>query len=459
VLAAVFLAFTVLHVRDSHFYTVDVAFTFFVLLVVLFAAAIAEEGQTQSYMLGGIFAGMAMATKQTALMVLPVLMTAHIVAAFKEQRVSWAAVKKIGLSRRFWGLLLLPVVIAGFTFLLFDPFVLMNPRRFLQMAQIVEQFVIGTNQPHWSFQFTGTTIAYWFTNLLYFGMGPLLELVGLVGLFWALIKRRTADILILAFLIPYFCFVGDGYMKFIRYAVPLLPFLALLGARFLVNLWDLSATKKARLAVGGLTAAVVVISGLYTLAYLHIYAQEDVRIRAAKWIHHEIPPSSTILIDSSAATPLIGSRFFEPEFYGRTVVENDMYVTKNDHFNIKILNLLTSPPRPPLPPVWWQSYLPERLAGVEYIIMSDEHYEQYSHRAETYPVVMKFYRDLFRGALGYQLIKEFKTYPSLLGYHLNDDRAELTFRLFDHPRIWIFKRAGAPNAANYEISSISAPDQ
>jgi hypothetical protein len=56
---------------------------------------------------------------------------------------------------------------------------------------------------------------------------------------------------------------------------------------------------------------------------------------------------------------------------------------------------------------------------------------------------MKFYRDLFRGALGYQLIKEFKTYPSLLGYPLNDDRAELTFRQFDHPRIWIFKRAGA----------------
>jgi 4-amino-4-deoxy-L-arabinose transferase-like glycosyltransferase len=445
-LAAVCLALSVLHVRDSHFFTVDVPFTFFVVLVGLFAATMAEKGTIQSYLFSGIFAGVGLATKQTALMILPVIVTAHGMAMFKRQAASWGAVKEVGFSCRFWGLLLLPIVLAGFTFLLLDPFVLINPRRFLQMSQIIHQFVMGTNQPYWSFQFTGTTIAYWFTNLLFFGMGPLLELVCVLGILWALWKRKTGDILILAFLLPYFYFIGNGYMKFIRYAVPLLPFLCLLGARFLFDLWESSTRKIARLAVGALTAAVIVTSALYTLAYLNIYREEDVRVQAAAWIHSQIPAGSTVLIDDSAATPLMGSRFFRPEFSSRTVVEDQMYVTKKDYFNIKILNLLTVPPRPPLPSPWWKSYLEERLANVDYIIMSDEHYEQYSHRPDTYPVLNKFYRDLLQGDLGYHLIKTFKTYPALFGYSLNDDRAELTFRLFDHPKIWIFRRDGMANS-------------
>ena len=51
-----------------------------------------------------------------------------------------------------------------------------------------------------------------------------------------------------------------------------------------------------------------------------------------------------------------------------------------------------------------------------------------------------YYRDLFAGRLGFQLVKTFKTYPSLFGYPINDDDAELTFRLFDHPRVFIFRR-------------------
>jgi hypothetical protein len=46
------------------------------------------------------------------------------------------------------------------------------------------------------------------------------------------------------------------------------------------------------------------------------------------------------------------------------------------------------------------------------------------------------------GRLGFELIKTFKVYPKLFGYEINDDSAELSFRLFDHPRVYIFKRVG-----------------
>jgi hypothetical protein len=38
------------------------------------------------------------------------------------------------------------------------------------------------------------------------------------------------------------------------------------------------------------------------------------------------------------------------------------------------------------------------------------------------------------------LIKTFKVYPSLLGVTIDDDRAELSSRMNDHPRIYVFRR-------------------
>src|SRR6185503_2509572 len=54
--------------------------------------------------------------------------------------------------------------------------------------------------------------------------------------------------------------------------------------------------------------------------------------------------------------------------------------------------------------------------------------------ADRHGVVKKYYDDLFAGRLGFDLIKTFKVYPSLLGVTIDDDRAELSSRMNDHPR-------------------------
>ncbi|HWP47338.1 MAG TPA: glycosyltransferase family 39 protein [Candidatus Limnocylindrales bacterium] len=441
ILAAVFLAFSVLHVRDSHFYFPDVPFTFFLVLTVFFAARFIEKHRLKYYVLAGIFTGVGMATKQTALMVLPVILTAYLIERFQHLR-SWAAYKKVLFSISFWGFVLFPIFLAGITFLLLNPFVLINFEKFQEMSHKTAQFVKGTNQPQWTFQFTDTTFLYWFTNLLYFGMGPLLEAVCMAGMIWAFVKRKIPDLLLLSFLLPYFYFIGGGYMKFIRYAIPLLPFLCLLGARFLLDLLKITRHHIERVAVKVVITLVIITSLLYSLAYLNIYRQEDVRIQASRWIHQHIPPGSTVLIDTSSSTPLLGSMFFYPEFYTSYIVdEAHLHFVKKDYFTIKVINLITDSRQALHSPGWWQHYLQERLEKVDFIIFSDECYEQYSHRQSSYPTLNQFYQDLFSGRLGYRLLKTFKTYPSLFGYTLKDDRAELTFRLFDHPKIMIFKRA------------------
>ena len=78
-------------------------------------------------------------------------------------------------------------------------------------------------------------------------------------------------------------------------------------------------------------------------------------------------------------------------------------------------------------------------------MIDDTYIEFYEHLPEAqHRVVKQYYRDLLAGRLGFQLQRTFKVYPSLFGRDLVDDRAELTFRLFDHPRVYIFRR-GAPS--------------
>jgi hypothetical protein len=72
----------------------------------------------------------------------------------------------------------------------------------------------------------------------------------------------------------------------------------------------------------------------------------------------------------------------------------------------------------------------------------DDTFVQFYHHlpASTHGVVKQYYDDLFAGRLGFELMRTFKTYPALGGVEINDDAAELSFRLFDHPRVFIFGR-------------------
>ena len=55
-----------------------------------------------------------------------------------------------------------------------------------------------------------------------------------------------------------------------------------------------------------------------------------------------------------------------------------------------------------------------------------------------YDVVSDYYDDLFSGRLGFELVLHLKTSPSLFGFSINDEPAEFTFTLFDHPEIFLF---------------------
>ncbi len=456
VFAAFILAFSVIHVRDSHFYCTDVPLAFFLALILYLGLDIVEKRTMKAYLLAGAVTGLAFAAKQTALLMVPVLGVAHLLALWKEGSLSLKDKMRFLFSRRSLGRLFLMFGIMAVAFLVADPFVLMSPANFLAESSRISSYLSGAQQPQWTFQFTGTTIGYWVTNLLFYGMGPFLEIVCLLGVLWALAKRKRADGLVLTFLFVYIALICTGPIKYIRYAIPLLPFLALLGARFMAELYGAARRRTARLAVVALLAVVGLTSILYSIAYLNVYRQEDVRIQASRWIHETIPKESTVLINISYATPLFGEMFFRPGFFDSYTVGfgNDTYV-KKDYYTIKTLNLFTYASQSLNPPEKFRKYIQERMENVDYIIMSDEHSEQFSFRPRQYPAVVQFFNRLYAEQLDFKLVKTFVVTPSIFGIAIPDGGAELTFRLFDHPKVRIFKRnppGAEPAAASFPRS-------
>jgi len=73
--------------------------------------------------------------------------------------------------------------------------------------------------------------------------------------------------------------------------------------------------------------------------------------------------------------------------------------------------------------------------------MDDFYVQLYHHLPEAdYGVVKRHYEDLLGGRLEFDLLKTFKVYPSLFGVTINDDAAELSSRMNDHPRVYVFMR-------------------
>jgi hypothetical protein len=152
-----------------------------------------------------------------------------------------------------------------------------------------------------------------------------------------------------------------------------------------------------------------------------------------------VPAGTRILVEPSHNTPPMGSYFTAPSFYQDYVLWRSQ--EKDDYYHLVSLDVYD---------LLYRSrnddekrkHIQDRLAGVDYIVMDDTYLQFYEHLPEAqHRVVKQYYRDLMAGRLGFQLQRTFKVYPSLFGWDLVDDRAELTFRLFDHPRIFIFRRA------------------
>ena len=433
-LAAGLLACAVIHLRESHFFSVDVSMTFFAVLCWLFALRLAERGWLRDAVAAGLALGGAILCKYSGAFMLAVIGLAYLLSP---RRPRWGEPASAWI--RWVAVGLVPIIAAAALFVALDPMMWMYFDKFKDdIRTLVVEPLTGATRPIWTAQFAdlSSPTVYWFTNLLWFGLGPALEIWSLCGLVWLATRKTRIAWVALAFPLAYFFSAGRTIAPFVRYAVPLAPALAMSAA---VLSADLLKRPRARLVAIAATGLVVATTAIYAAAYMNVYREEDSRLEASKYLRVRVPAGTRILVEPSHNTPPMGSYFTAPSFYQDYVLWRSQ--EKDDYYHLVSLDVYD---------LLYKSrnddekrkHIQDRLAGVDYIVMDDTYLQFYEHLPEAqHRVVKQYYRDLMAGRLGFQLQRTFKVYPSLFGWDLVDDRAELTFRLFDHPRIFIFRRA------------------
>ena len=279
-LSAGFLSLAFLHARDSHFLTVDVPATFHLLLAYVFISRHLASPARRDLVLGGIFLGLSVSTKYSiALFGLPV---AGAVLLGRGPRNLGDLAWKDAFS-------LAAIVFAAFV--AGSPFSLLDFNAFWRdLSYERAHFALGHGLD------LGWGWVYHLGFTLPHGLGWPLMASALLGCLWLLRRRHLLDILLLSSLIVYFGAAGSGKTVFMRYMLPLVPFLCL-AAGSLVD----RATK------GWRGRWVALLAGLLSVPSAHAILQHDLllsrtdtRLLAARWIEDHLAGDTRIALYGSS---------------------------------------------------------------------------------------------------------------------------------------------------------------
>jgi 4-amino-4-deoxy-L-arabinose transferase-like glycosyltransferase len=444
-IAALLLACTVIHLRDSHFAATDVSMTFACALALWCALRLVETGGARWLVASGLaFAG-AVLFKYSGGFVLGVIGLAYFLAPGRPE---WKAPAVAWLRWAIRGLT--PIVVGVVTFLLVDPLVWMYPDKFkTDIKDWVVDPLTGVTKPIWTQQFAdiASTPLYWFTNLMWWGLGPALEIAGIAGVVWLLARRDKRAFLAGVFPILYFLAAApNNRAPFIRYILPMCPAMAVAAAVLCADWIARARLPMVAMAAKTVAAALLIATGVYAVAYMNVFRQPDARLEASKWLVEHVPQGSNILVEPSQNTPPMGSYYTSPDFSRDYVLRANPNgrADRNDYFHLFTMDTYRFLYNPGVSDEQRQEYIDSRLPLANIIVIDDSILAFYQHLPDaTHRVTKKYYDDLFAGRLGFTLAKTFKVYPAIFGIPIQDDAAELTFRLFDHPRVYVFMRAAS----------------
>ena len=447
VLASLLVALAVIHIQLSHFFAVDTIATFLAVLAVYFMLRVGSDGRIRDSILAGVFIGLGLATKVSLLPIFLALATAHgvyVLGALRSGR--GRAPVEDAVRSAIAGLAAAAAASLAVLFVA-QPYMFLDWAQFSESVTEQSEMVRRIRDYPYTRQYVDT-IPYWyhFRQLATWGLGWPLGLIALAGLGYAALRgvrlRMGAAyllagvavpaavlmlsnglpaivlatavgsaallatlafrahsswpaVIVLAWVVPYLLITGAFDVKFLRYLLPITPFLVLFGSRMLIAGWDRlgRGARPARIAVAAAAAVVVAGTAFYAFAYTAVYRDEHPGVRLSGWLNENAQPGSLVLMEHwEEGLPDVASFRFE---------RLPLYEADTED---KLRNVSAD------------------LAEADYLVLfSNRLYGTIPRLPERYPVSTEYYRLLFDGGLGYELAEAMSSYPRLAGVSFVDD--------------------------------------
>ena len=354
---AAFLSVCFLHVRDSHYLTVDVPAAFHLLLAAVLLLRFLRAGGAGWLAASALFSGIAVSTKYNAAIVVAVFAGYLCARGLARRRRSGGAPGDGSgppVSLRHAAVFAAVTAAAA---ALGTPYALLDFNGFA--ADVLaerEHFAAGHGLDlgrGWTYHAAATLPA---------ALGWPLYAAALAGCV-VLFRAGGAPAMLVVAVLFYYAVAGAGKTVFFRYMLPLVPFLCVAAACGLERLFAAG-----RVRAPWRTAAVLLVAAptLYASVRLGILLQRtDTRLLAAEWIETHVPAGSRIA--------MVGSGFGYPRLRpGREWLRQQHEDLRGAGFPAKSLELrLLFESYPPAPSYHLLSVLPDnphslrnRLAGV-----------------------------------------------------------------------------------------------
>ncbi len=421
-------------IQNSNFFIVDNFLNFFLTLSIFILIAYLIKPSFAKVILLTVTMSAMLATKVSALvLILPMLMIIYA----KQVEEFWPN------KRRLWKQITLITqifILLGLgSFFVFIPYGLLHWSEFVR--QVGAQMEMNQNAyifPY-TLQYVGTTAyLYYLKNIFWWGAGPIIASLSLGGLFvmghkFQLLWQKKASVrhilvdpllaMTLIYLI-YFLVIGRSAVKFMRYLLPIYPFLAIL-ASFSLD-YFLSHSKQLNWRWKRLIIMLLLLlSAIWTSAFLKMYFQPQTRVQATRWILNHIPSGSTLAVEHwDDRLPIRGSARYR-------FVTLPLYELPDDAKK-------------------WQ-LIDGRLNQADYIIIASKRLfvplmrlNNCQKYRKCYLKTAQYYQRLFKGQLNFKKVATFDYQPILdfgvVRIKLNDNQADESFTVYDHPQVLIFKK-------------------
>ena len=329
-MAAMFLAFSPLHITCSRYLKEDSLLVCFFLLTVVFIIKSVKENKIRYYFVAAIMAGMSCATKYTGLLSIGLLFSAPFFANKEFSLIP---------NGRYFRYFFLVILLVPITFITFTPYSVLNFDKFSEdfeservHAQKGHTVVITANSEYWMYHFRESITP----NFSY----PLACLT-ILGLGFLLRRRRMEDLYLVGLF--FFFYIPIEYVKSKpapqpeRYILPCIPFLTVAGAEIIRVI---SRTK------GAFVAYLLFFATLFfpfnRSINLASELKPDTRELMADWINKNVPKGSTICIDWKRYGPYLNENDYNIKYILRAKIIPKLYVPalKNSEYDYLVLSSL-----------------------------------------------------------------------------------------------------------------------